>query len=536
MLRFFLIICVTWVFQDFSLASNGITEVQRSSIKADSSYFFLKRDQLLAEQSGDEEKISAIHHAMGKLLFHRGVYSQSLEHFLLAEELFERLSMDSAIVINKNFLGKLYFKTKGVQEAIARHQEALLFAKKGNDKFGEAYSLSMLGGMYEKSGDYTTALHFQWNALSLLKELDDSYFLPEVYENIGSIHEDLFQLDSALIYFQKAYDLSIANGNKIELISIINNLGDVKRKKKQKKEALEYYFDALKYSREFQEPYQESSALRDLSRTYADFSDFELAYAYLDSSRIVYQQVFSQETATQQVLIEDLFMLKLKEQQIIDLEKDKIYSKQVGWALAFLMTLFISLVAVSFSRQRIKTISNKKLMEQQKQLFETSKKLMEAELTHKRIEQEKLSKDLEANTKALTTETLHVLEKNKILVNIQEKLGSVLDDDPKVQKRKIKNLLKMIDHTFTQETDWEDFKKSFEKVHEDFFKILHTYSQELSPADVRLASLMKMNLGSKDISSILGISQDSLRISRYRLRKKLNLAKGESLQQFILRI
>jgi DNA-binding CsgD family transcriptional regulator len=45
---------------------------------------------------------------------------------------------------------------------------------------------------------------------------------------------------------------------------------------------------------------------------------------------------------------------------------------------------------------------------------------------------------------------------------------------------------------------------------------------------------MKMNLGSKDIASILGISPESLRISRYRLSKKMNLEKGESLQQFIL--
>jgi DNA-binding CsgD family transcriptional regulator len=43
-------------------------------------------------------------------------------------------------------------------------------------------------------------------------------------------------------------------------------------------------------------------------------------------------------------------------------------------------------------------------------------------------------------------------------------------------------------------------------------------------------------MSSKDIASTLGISQESLRISRYRLRKKLNLQTGESLQQFILGI
>ncbi|MDX5477127.1 MAG: hypothetical protein LPJ98_01620, partial [Cyclobacteriaceae bacterium] len=312
--------------------------------------------------------------------------------------------------------------------------------------------------------------------------------------------------------------------------------GDIGRKKKQKEEALQYYFEALELSRDLQEPYQESSALRDIARTYADFEDFGLAYAYLDSSRMVYQKLFSTETATQQVLIDDLFMLKVKEQQITELQNEKAYNQIIRWILTILLLLLIGLAGVAYSRQRIKAITEKKMMEQQKQLFEASNKLMEAELAQRKLEEEKLSRELDANSKALTAETLHVVEKNRMLADIQERLKGAIDDDAKVQKKKIKNILKMIEHNFAQDTDWEDFKISFEKVHEDFFKKLHAYSQELSPADLRLASLMKMNLGSKDIASILGISQYSLRISRYRLRKKLNLEKGESLQQFILSI
>ncbi len=55
-------------------------------------------------------------------------------------------------------------------------------------------------------------------------------------------------------------------------------------------------------------------------------------------------------------------------------------------------------------------------------------------------------------------------------------------------------------------------------------------------ADMRLLALLKMNLGSADISTMLGISQDSLRIARYRLRKKLNLDEGESLIGFLQKI
>ena len=43
----------------------------------------------------------------------------------------------------------------------------------------------------------------------------------------------------------------------------------------------------------------------------------------------------------------------------------------------------------------------------------------------------------------------------------------------------------------------------------------------------------KLNMASKDMAILLGISLDSLRVSRYRLKKKLNLEQDESLTGFV---
>jgi DNA-binding CsgD family transcriptional regulator len=58
----------------------------------------------------------------------------------------------------------------------------------------------------------------------------------------------------------------------------------------------------------------------------------------------------------------------------------------------------------------------------------------------------------------------------------------------------------------------------------------------LSPAEIRLCCLLKLNLPSKDIAAILSISPDSLRIARYRLRKKLNLDAKANLNTFLLQV
>ncbi|GHN01096.1 hypothetical protein WSM22_25850 [Cytophagales bacterium WSM2-2] len=91
----------------------------------------------------------------------------------------------------------------------------------------------------------------------------------------------------------------------------------------------------------------------------------------------------------------------------------------------------------------------------------------------------------------------------------------------------------MIEQNFVQDKDWDDFRQIFEQVHQDFFQRLQRNSQDLTPSDLRLASLIRLNIPSKDIAVVLGISPDSLRIARYRLRKKLGMTQGDSLSHFI---
>lgn len=77
------------------------------------------------------------------------------------------------------------------------------------------------------------------------------------------------------------------------------------------------------------------------------------------------------------------------------------------------------------------------------------------------------------------------------------------------------------------------FRETFEQLHQPFFDNLKRHCEELSSNDLRMLSLIKLNMASKDMATLLGISQDSLRVSRYRLKKKLNLGQDESLTGFV---
>lgn len=82
--------------------------------------------------------------------------------------------------------------------------------------------------------------------------------------------------------------------------------------------------------------------------------------------------------------------------------------------------------------------------------------------------------------------------------------------------------------------DWQQFKLLFEQVYPDFLKNLHEKYQDLSPAETRLLVLLKLNIKSKEMAYMLGVSIESLRKARYRLRKKLeNLQVDTNLEELL---
>ena len=86
------------------------------------------------------------------------------------------------------------------------------------------------------------------------------------------------------------------------------------------------------------------------------------------------------------------------------------------------------------------------------------------------------------------------------------------------------------------EKSWANFSRFFDEVHQGFNEAVKKNYPDVSPNELRLMALLKMNLTSKEIASILNISHDGIKKARYRLRKKLNISSDESLSDLIISI
>ena len=145
-----------------------------------------------------------------------------------------------------------------------------------------------------------------------------------------------------------------------------------------------------------------------------------------------------------------------------------------------------------------------------------------------------LQKEIEYKNQALTSSALQIIQKNDMLKKVQSSIDSLPMHTNGTQRDKIDRLQQEINYSFNLDKDWDDFRLIFGQVHQDFFSRLQTNYPEISPAEIKLCALLKLNFSSKQMADILGISSESVKTARSRLRKKLNLSRETNLVDFMM--
>ncbi len=115
----------------------------------------------------------------------------------------------------------------------------------------------------------------------------------------------------------------------------------------------------------------------------------------------------------------------------------------------------------------------------------------------------------------------------------EEETGDPQEEIP-VNEGKLDQLSALHLMKLLTEEDWNLFLLAFDEIYPGFHWRLRLKVNDISPAELRLMCLIRLHLNSREISRRLGISQQSVNIARYRLRRKLGLEHHERLEEFVL--
>lgn len=154
-----------------------------------------------------------------------------------------------------------------------------------------------------------------------------------------------------------------------------------------------------------------------------------------------------------------------------------------------------------------------------------------------KLRNEKLGNEVEHKSKELANLTMAIIKKNEFLMNLKaivehqkEQLGSRYPD------KYFNHITNKIDDNISNTDDWNLFETNFERAHEQFLQKLKDQFPDLTPKDLRLCAFLRMNLASKEIAPLMGISVRGVENHRYRLRKKMGLEHDDNLIEMILKL
>ena len=481
----------------------------------DSIFLSLKKQNLDAISSGNLTLQGSTLKDMGEICFHLGHYTKALQYYLDANKVLEKVKRNDLLADSYNKLGTLYYYNRDTLNARRSYNKSMLLFKELKDQQGIALTLGKLGHLQEKKQQYDSAFIYQKKALEVYTALDDKKGIARIYENMGSIYEDLANYSLAMTYFRSALSNYQQAGEEIQVIEVVNNIGDIYRKTGNYKLAMKQSAEALKLAKEKDELYQVSSAYRDISKTYNLMGKNDSAFYNAETARSYLMKIYSLESSRQMAFLQALNDDEKKNDEIRTLQNEKRVNVIITVATIVIILLLVVAGFLLVSRQR------------------TQKRLMEAGLKNKEMEETQLKQEIELKSKELSTHVLHVIQKNHLLEGLKAQLEEMVKEDKRDQKKQLKHVINQINQDFNNDSYWSDFSNVFEQLHHSFFENLNQQFPKLTSTDLKLVSLLKMNMDSNDMATMLAISQDSLRIARYRLRKKLNLAQGENLVAFL---
>lgn len=308
-------------------------------------------------------------------------------------------------------------------------------------------------------------------------------------------------------------------------------------------DAEQLYLTSLSELVKSKNKFMEMQARRLLADYYAENNQKERSLEQTLAARQIEDSIAS---------VKQSIALKEVEYQYKDEEKEKLLEsyktsvKLKNWIIG--LVFLLALAALYFF------INTRKNLKLRQTLFEKKEKLLETEkakalqdkelalskeekamLNEKLLkeEQQRLKLEKENTDRELASITLYVQEKNKMMEELQAKIDGLLSHSSEANRAKILDITRNIRQSINFEKDWDKIKLHFEKVHPEFFAKLSETCPQLTQNELKHCAYIKMNMSNKETANLLGVDHNTVKMSRYRIKKKMELPQEADLTQVI---
>lgn len=420
-------------------------------------------------------------------------YQEALNYFSIAYKKARQENNEAQIANILNNLGLVHWRLGDNRSAMECYRESNRLAEKLGLRrlLGLTFTNQALIQKEEKK--YPEATANNERAIRIFRELDQPRDLAISYNNHGQIFKNLEKNDSALQNYLKAIKIYNTVDFKDGMAATYYNLAEIYTRTGEKQKAVSSAIKSLDLGLESNSKVRISEAYRKLGETYEYFREPDSALKYQKKYAEFEKEILIANQSEK--LIEEQAKLgnEVKNLRIQNLEKEKIIAQNRLWLIIvsiLIIILFVSLIVY----RRVSKIQLKR-------------KKLELEL-------ENSQKILQIKKKELRTYIVDLSQKNSLINELQQEL-SIQSDENEIQ------VAQLLNQKILTDEDWEKFKAKFNAIYPEFLPKIKLLNTPVTEAEARLLVLLKLRLSGKEMAATLGISPQSVRVTKMRLKKKL---------------
>ncbi len=479
----------------------------------DAALNLLKEAEELTIDKKNEPVQATIYNNKAKIYLIKGDYNLTIQNNLKAAEIFERLNKKKSLAVVYNNLGNINADFKFYDKSIKYFNLSI----KINQTVGDLYNLSQnyanLGVTYKSIDSITKAIVYYEKSLAISEKLGSRLVMAQNYVNLGNIYEKQGNYKKAFEIFNKS--LEICKKEKIIYGLVLNyaNIGNTHFLNKNYDDAITSLDSAIKYAEILKLPKEKLEIYERLTNVYKAKNNFKKAFEYQSLFNEINDSLISAEKHNQFAELQTKYETTKKEKLILEMsEKETKHKLTIVYLI--ILSLILSLFGAWIFYKRKKSLQENKIAE---------------------ITADKMKLEIQLKNNELTQKTLNILNLKENNLQIVSEIEELINSKS-VTNNEMVQIVNKIKFSSKSSAIWEEFDLRFKTIHSDFYsKIISNYP-DLSPVELRIVTLLRLNLTSKEISEILQRSIKTIENNRSLIRKKMNLDTNTNLTSFISKL
>ena len=429
---------------------------------------------------------------------------------------------------------------------------------------------SLMGRVYSKLGDYNKGIELNDKATSIFKSLGDSASVAGCYNERGVMHYLLDEFVVAEKFLQRALTINRAQRNLKEIATNLNNLclyqGDTEKKLSLIQEAIainknldaqwslgenynnmgkQYYFgeqyskalEALQKAYEYAHNIGAKELICDnyeySSWVYAAIGDYKQAYTRLSQMYALSKELQSGNKLRN--IEQEISYKRYQDQKYATEMQEQTYKiellKRNLWFLGSVLVL--GLAFSIFLYKWYKRRKGLQLIGARYQLELSQRELSELKLHQQELELQNIQNALDSSQQEVTSFAVFLRSRNELLDKIREMIKEGYKMDNQALIPHLKKVNAYISQYQSGDKTNNALLLNIEDKSKEFIERLTKEHPNLTQGEKYLATMLRVNLSTKEISMISGNSPKTINMNRYRLRKALNLPTEKDLVEYL---